>query len=183
MNKKEQITIISGTNRPNSHTAIIASHIHQHLHSIGRASNLIDLENIDGQMLSNEMYSEAGQHPDIKKIQDDHFEHQTKFIFIAPEYNGSIPGVLKVFIDALSVRKYSETFFHKKACLIGVASGRAGNLRGLDHLGDVLSYLGVILFPAKLPVSRVTDYVDKGEITDPEVKATINKLIDDFLGF
>ena len=183
MNKKEEITIISGTNRPNSHTAVIASHIHQHLLSKGKNANLIDLKSIDAAMLSNQMYSDSGQFPEIGKIQDEHFEHQTKFIFVAPEYNGSIPGVLKVFIDALSVRKYSETFFHKKACLIGVASGRAGNLRGLDHLGDILSYLGVILFPAKLPVSRVTEYVDEGKITDPEVESTINKLVDDFLKF
>ena len=37
-----------------------------------------------------------------------------KFIFVIPEYNGSFPGVLKVFIDACS---FPESFYEKKAAL------------------------------------------------------------------
>lgn len=175
--------MVSGTNRPESHTAVLARFVVDHLQKKGVEANLVDLLEIDRSMLSVEMYEEAGQSLEVKQIQDQSFVPQERFIFLAPEYNGSIPGVLKVFIDALSVRKYEASFFHKKACLIGVASGRAGNLRGLDHLSDILSYLGVIVFPEKLPVSRVFEFVEGGQLTDEEVRKTIAKLIDDFLEF
>jgi chromate reductase, NAD(P)H dehydrogenase (quinone) len=183
MSKNESITVVSGTNRPGSHTIIIAKYAADYLSSRGLKVNFVDLAETDPGMLSRGMYEENGQAAEVRVIQDTHFETQSKFVFVAPEYNGSIPGVLKVFIDALSVRKYSETFFHKKACLIGVASGRAGNIRGLDHLSDILTYLGMIIFPAKLPVSRVFEFLEDGRLTDEEVRSTLKKLLDDFADF
>ncbi len=183
MSEHKSVTVVSGTNRPESHTAVLARFVVGHLQRKGVEAHLVDLLEVNPGMLSVEMYGETGQSPEVKKIQDRCFVSQDRFIFLAPEYNGSIPGVLKVFIDALSVREYDSSFFHKKACLIGVASGRAGNLRGLDHLSDILSYLGVIVFPEKLPVSRVFEFVEGGELTDEEVRKTIAKLVDDFLKF
>jgi NAD(P)H-dependent FMN reductase len=49
-----------------------------------------------------------------------------------------VPGSLKLFIDACSVREYKQNFKGKKAALVGIASGRAGNLRGMDHLTGVM---------------------------------------------
>jgi len=183
MTDPTSITLISGTDRKNSHTRIIAEHLHQHLSSIGVKSQLLDLEQIPVELLKNPTYSAENRNKGLSEIQDDFFVHCNKFIFVVPEYNGSFPGVLKLFLDSLSVRKYEETFFHKKACLIGVASGRAGNLRGLDHLSDILNYLGVIVFPSKLPVSRVFEFVDGGEVVSQEVRRSLEGLVDDFIQF
>ena len=62
-----------------------------------------------------------------------------KYIFISPEYNGSIPGVLKCLIDVSDVKKVWKG---KKALLTGVSKGRAGNLRGMDHLTGIMHYVG-----------------------------------------
>src|SRR5690606_4596895 len=58
------------------------------------------------------------------------FETADNFIIVMPEYNGSFPGVLKLVIDSCN----PEIFKHKSFALVGVSSGRAGNLRGMDHL-------------------------------------------------
>ena len=79
-----------------------------------------------------------------------------KFWFVFPEYNGGIPGMLKLFLDAISVRAYKATFHGKKACLTGISTGRAGNLRGLDQLTNILNYLQVIVHPNKVPISSIS---------------------------
>jgi chromate reductase len=80
---------------------------------------------------------------------------------VSPEYNGSFPGVLKLFLDALSVKDYKKTFSGKRVSLIGVASGRAGNFRGMEHLTGIFNYLNMIVMPNKLPISSVEKVIDE----------------------
>ena len=107
-----------------------------------------------------------------------------KFVFVIPEYNGSFPGVLKLFLDACSIREYKATFSGKKAVLVGIASGRAGNLRGMDHLCDILHHVGTIVHPNKLPISNIEALIDsKGKITDSACKKALKKHMEDLLDF
>jgi NAD(P)H-dependent FMN reductase len=71
---------------------------------------------------------------------------------VTPEYNGSFPGVLKVVLDSIHPKEWN----HKYACLVGVSDGRAGNLRGMDHLAGVLQYLKMHVYHNKLPISLIT---------------------------
>ncbi|MBK6784946.1 MAG: NAD(P)H-dependent oxidoreductase [Saprospiraceae bacterium] len=43
-----------------------------------------------------------------------HLIPSSHWIIIAPEYNGSFPGILKLFLDVLSVKQAKETFHGKK---------------------------------------------------------------------
>ncbi len=75
--------------------------------------------------------------PEFIKIENEILIPTQKFIFIIPEYNGTFPGVLKAMIDNSDIKK---AWYHKKALLTGVSTGRAGNLRGMDHLSASLHY-------------------------------------------
>src|SRR5690606_20860712 len=81
-----------------------------------------------------------------------------KLIFIAPEYNASIPGILKLMIDCAD---YKAAWYQKKAMITGVATGRSGNVRGIDHLSNILQYLTVTVHPNKLPISLVHTLMDE----------------------
>ena len=86
-----------------------------------------------------------------------------KFIFIIPEYNGSYPGIWKTFIDIVPPRYFKD----KKAGIIGVSSGHAGNLRGQEHLTGVLHYLKVHVHYNKPKLSGVESLVSAdGALTD-----------------
>jgi len=104
-------------------------------------------------------------------------------VFISPEYNGSYPGVLKLFLDAISIREYARSFKQKKAALCGVASGRAGNLRGIDHLTGVLNHVGVIVMPNNLPLSSIDKLCDENGEINASTSELISSFIDDFLAF
>lgn len=182
------ITVICGTNRADSYSEKIAD---QYINLLKKSSeteiSYVKLADLPKDLCASDMYSEANQHPAITELQDKYMLVADKFIVISPEYNGSFPGILKFFIDAISIRKYKETFAGKKVMLVGVASGRAGNLRGMDHLTGIFNHVGSLVFPNKLPISNCKDVVDekgemKGEMKEGTIEA-IQKQIDGFLKF
>ena len=62
-------------------------------------------------------------------------------MFVTPEYNRSIPGVLKNAIDHAS-RPYGDSAWAgKPAGVIGVSPGAAGTAMAQQHLRNVLAYL------------------------------------------
>jgi NAD(P)H-dependent FMN reductase len=75
-------------------------------------------------------------------------------VMVVPEYNGGFPGILKLFIDMLHPREWKG----KKVALVGVATGRGGNLRGLDHLTGVLHYLGAEVLGKKVYLSQLDQH-------------------------
>lgn len=179
------ITVIVGTNRRNSSTGWIAKYVAGTCEQkTNQPVELLSLEILSSDILHDNMYSSKGQTTSLTLLQDRYMIPAQKFIFVIPEYNGSFPGILKLFIDACSVRKYSLTFEGKKACLIGIASGRAGNLRGMDHLTDILHHLGTVVMPQKLPLSSMDDSMGiEGGILPDEAVTEINKQIQNFLLF
>lgn len=64
-------------------------------------------------------------------------------LFVTPEYNRSMPGVLKNAIDHAS-RPYGQNSWGKKpAGIIGVSVGAMGTAMAQQHLRNVLAYLDV----------------------------------------
>jgi len=169
------ITVISGTNRKNSGCLTFASKYQELLCAhTDEAVKLLALETIAHDWFHADMYSKNGQSPSLARLQDECIIPAGKFVFIIPEYNGGFPGAVKLFIDACSVRKYKETFNGKKAALVGIASGRAGNLRGMDHMAGVLNHVGMVVMPNKLPISRIEELMDAdGALIDQATLATL----------
>lgn len=179
------ITIISSTNRSGSECLKFSERfLEMFKERVGEEVQLLNLEELPGDMLHPDMYGKEGQHPRIVELQDQYLTPVSRWFFVVPEYNGGFPGVLKLFLDACSVRNYNATFKSKQAALVGVASGRAGNLRGMEHLTGVLNYLGVTIMPKKLPISQIEKLMDdSGTITDTLTLETMQQQVDDFLAF
>ncbi|MBW8780008.1 MAG: NAD(P)H-dependent oxidoreductase [Burkholderiales bacterium] len=67
----------------------------------------------------------------------------TGLVFVTPEYNRSMPGVLKNAIDHAS-RPYGQSAWKgKPAGVLGVSIGAAGTAMAQQHLRNVLAYLDV----------------------------------------
>ncbi len=179
------ITIISGTNRSGSATETFAKHFYKVIKSKTKQPvKYFSLQKLPDDVLHIGMYSGKKQSKALRKIQEEVMIPAEKFIFVSPEYNGSFPGVLKLFLDACSIHEYNPTFKGKKAGLVGIASGRAGNLRGMDHLSTVLNHVGTEVMGAKLPISKCEELVnEKGVISDEGTLAAIESHVDSFLKY
>lgn len=177
------ITIISSTNRPNSYTRKVAEVVFSLFQQKGVENvQFLSLEDLPAEAFHPNMYSE--QAPALSEIQDKYIVPASKFYFVIPEYNGSYAGVLKFFWDACSIRKYKESFGGgKKAALLGVADGRAGNLRGIDHFAGGLNYLKIAVLPNLQPISSVSKCFDAdGQINADTLKA-LDAQVSQFIAF
>lgn len=170
----DMITLISGTNRPDSWTRKVADVYKQRLQRKGVEFAFFDLVDMPQNMLNNTMYD--SKHPDLKTVEENYLNPASAYIFVVPEYNGSYPGILKAFIDASDVR---QGFHNKKAAIVGVADGRAGNLRGMDDLTNVLNHMKINVLHLKIPVSSVRrQFDDNGEFIAEETLKLIDAQID-----
>lgn len=179
------ITVISGTNRKGSRCKVFAEKYSKLLSKIVDTEvKFLALEDLPHDWYQAAMYLEEGQQPSLTAIQDEYILPADAFVIISPEYNGSYPGVLKLFIDACSIRSYTDNFKGKKAALVGVASGRAGNLLGMNHLTAVLNYLGTTIMPNQLPISSIGPMIDHtNELINEETITVMQKHAIDFSKF
>ena len=168
---EDQYIIISGTNRRESNTFKVASYYQQALQKKNIPSVLLSLEEMDL----------SGRNGAYEKMERELLLPAHKVIFVSPEYNGSIPGVLKTLLD---LSDYKKVWWHKKALLTGVSTGRSGNVRGMEHLTSILNYLKVVVHPNKLPISSVDKLLNTAQtIEDPATKNAINTQLDEFIKF
>ena len=165
------ITIISGTNRPGSNTGKVAA---QYL-------SLLQKKGVDAHLVSLVGLNVSERNPAIIQLEKEVLIPTTKFIFISPEYNGSIPGVLKSLIDYSDIK---HVWWGKKALLTGVSTGRAGNLRGMEHLTGILHYVKMHVHPNKLPISVVDKLLNsQDQITDTGTLQAIDEQLTEFLAY
>src|SRR5690348_9084016 len=85
---------------------------------------------------------DANQAAPVKRLKAE-IEDAQGLLFVTPEYNRSIPGVLKNAIDNAS-RPYGQSAFAgKPAGVIGVSVGAIGTALAQQHLRNILAYLDV----------------------------------------
>lgn len=172
------ITLISGTNRPNSRTSLLTNYYKKELEKKGQDVQIIELSNLPANIIQSDLYGKRSD--EFTKIQDI-VTNTSKFIFIVPEYNGSFPGILKLFIDAC---KFPESFKYKKAALVGLSTGKYGNIRGLEHFTGVCNYIGLNVLPLKIHIPYIQDELDANNELHKEgtIKFT-HQQIDEFIKF
>ena len=172
------ITIISSTNRPGSHTLKLAQYYQQKLSEKGMEAGIFSLSDLPANIIQTDLYGKRS--PEFEPIQD-LINRTDKFIFIIPEYNGSFPGVLKVFMDACD---FPGTFYDKKAALVGLSSGKYGNIRGIDHFTGVCHYMHLNIMSLKIHISSINKEMDKeGNLLNADTLKFTNEQIDKFIQF
>lgn len=98
-------------------------------------------------------------------------------IFFSPEYNYSIPGVLKNALDWLS-RDPSKPFDNKIAAIIGATPGGIGTARMQYHLRQVGVFLNInFLNKPEVMIGGANDKIKGGCITDQATKEFLMKHI------
>jgi NAD(P)H-dependent FMN reductase len=172
----EEIVIISSTNRPNSNTLRVSKVYEEIVRSKNVSVKILDFMDLPENIAFGEVFGKRSE--TYAKMLEEYVINTRKFIFVVPEYNGSFPGILKIFLDSMHPKNWEN----KTVCLVGVATGRAGNLRGLEHLTGVLHYLKMHVFHNKLPISQVDKIlsVDGKLISEDQIKVC-EAQIDGFL--
>lgn len=170
------VTIISATNRVPSYTGNIAGYYEKALRDKHVEVKFLSLTQLPDIISDFGLYGKKSEK--MEKIIREYIEPVQAFIFISPEYNGSFPGILKLFLDSVHPKYWTD----KHVCLTGVATGRAGNLRGMEHLTNILNYLKMHVYHNKLPISKVDTLMNSQyELNDEETKKVVQLQLEGFL--
>lgn len=108
---------------------------------------------------------------------------QSDVILIAsPEYNNSIPAVLKNALDWASRSEEGkpsrDAFKGKKFVILSTSPGKGGGARGLVHLRAIIEDIGGTVIPEQVIVPNGNDAFDEqGQLKNPEVRKELQQAI------
>ena len=172
------ITIIAGTNRRGSLSSVFANEIASIYSRQDVQSKVLELADLPLETFSPDAYADKPA-----KVLDftQHVLNASGLVIIVPEYNGSMPGALKLFIDLLP---YPESFEGRPVCYVGIASGQFAGLRPVEHLQQVFGYRNAYNFPRRVFVPSVHQVasVENG-LTDEDLKIRLTDQANQFLKF
>ena len=126
-----------------------------------------------------------GQPPEsVKRLKTD-ISSAHGLLFITPEYNRSIPGVLKNAIDHAS-RPYGQSAWSgKPAGVLGVSVGAIGTALAQQHLRNVLAYLDVPTLgqPEAFIQNKDDLFDDKGHIGNEGTQKFLQAWLDKYVAW
>ena len=104
-------------------------------------------------------------------------------LFVTPEYNYSVPGVLKNAIDWAS-RPYGDSAWNgKPAAIMGASIGGIATARAQYHLRQMMVFLD--MFPINQPEVMIGNCADKfdenGNLTDEKTKDHMRKQLENLV--
>lgn len=172
------VTIIAATNRPNSSTLKLAQYYRRKLAEKGLDTNLLSLMDLPESLIATDLYGKRSEA--FKPIQE-LVTNTQKFLFVIPEYNGSFPGVLKVFIDACD---FPASFYEKKTALVGLSSGKYGNIRGIEHFNGVCGYVHLHVMPLRIHIANIRQELNAdGNLFLPDTLKFTEEQMDKFIAY
>lgn len=101
-------------------------------------------------------------------------------LLVTPEYNYSIPGVLKNAIDWASRPYGRNSFAGKPGAIMGASVGALGSGRAQYHLRQVCQYLDIRLInkPEVLVATASKQFDESGRLTNDDTRKQIRKVLD-----
>src|ERR1700741_2549711 len=106
-------------------------------------------------------------------------------IFVTPEYNRSISGVLKNAIDVGSRPYGKSSFLGKPTGIIGNSPGPLGGVSAAKHLQNILPGIaGTIMGQPEIYLNGIGDaFDDKGQLTKESLQKVLQQYLDAFASF
>jgi chromate reductase len=111
-------------------------------------------------------------------VQDlrDRIKAADALLFVTPEYNYSVPGVLKNAIDWASRPKGAAALLNKTVSVVGASQGQFGAMWAQQDLRRILGIAGARVIGEGLPVSRVHEGLD--EATFDGLRTVLDELVE-----
>jgi len=172
------MALIVGTNRPGSNSRKVARQIEEIYAEMKVPLRVLDLAQLPPEIFSPSSY---GEKPKSFQPFADGVVQASGLHIVTPEYNGSVPGVLKYFIDML---KFPESFERRPVCFTGVAAGIWGALRPVEQLQQIFGYRNAYIFPERVFMPGIGNLLDEnGRLKSAELLERLRKQAGGFVDF
>ncbi len=102
-------------------------------------------------------------------------------VIASPEYHGSYSAFTKLVIENLG---YPSALQGKPVALLGVAGGRIGAIKCLEHLRGTCAHTGAIVLPGSVSIASAKSVFDAdGVCMDAHAKKSLQEMAEGLLGF
>ena len=171
-----KVAVVKGSVRPDNFTSKAVSLV---VDQFGQQGG-VDVQVIDPSTLNLAfpgMKSENSRAAEMQEI----VKSAAGVILATPEYHGSFSSVMKLAIENMG---FPSVLSGKPVALLGVAAGRIGAIKALEHLRSVVSHVGGIVLPGPVSVAGVRGFFDAdGQINDASVERSIRGVATDLLSY
>jgi chromate reductase len=172
------IEIVSGTNRANCNTLRIAQMLLQAYRALEVEAHILNLQELPPEILNP---GASGEKPAAFAPFQERVLQARGLHVVTPEYNGSFPGVLKLFIDML---RFPDSLEGKPVAFTGLAAGQWGGLRPVEQLQMVFAYRNAYAFPQRVFIPGVQGVLDgEAGFNDGELRQRLVRQADGFVAF
>jgi len=147
----------------------------------GAQVTLIDLKDYPMPLMNEDLEAKEGMPENAKKIKELMKNHDA-FLISTPEYNSSIPPLLKNTIDWVSRKESKEetplsAYKEKIAGIMSASPGALGGLRSLLLLRSILNHVGVLVIPQQHALGKAAEAFEAdGTIKDPKQRQKIEEI-------
>ena len=179
-----RLLFFAGSTRKGSLNRTLAAYAHRLAAAKGHDAELIDLSDYALPVYNADLQNNEGIPENARKLKATIAAYHGVFI-ASPEYNASVPAMLKNTLDWLSrIRDEGEPslqVFKSRVFAISSASpSMHGGARGLIALRQVLAVgLGALVLPEQFAVSQANKaFDDAGEAKDESVRKTVEGIVD-----
>lgn len=179
MNQSNQngirVAVIQGSVRPGNFTAKASALVMDELQKEG-----VEVELIDPALLELPLPGMDDGSEGPKALQRA-VQQSTAVILVTPEYHGSFSSVLKLAIENLG---FPSVLSGKPVALLGVAAGRIGAIKSLEHLRSVCSHVGALVLPSLVSIANVQKVFDQdGRCLDSGVERQVRGVATNLLDY
>ena len=110
------------------------------------------------------------------------FKAHDTLMIASPEYNSSVPPMLKNTLDWVSRDWHGESgllpYQNKLAAIMAASPGALGGMRMLPHLRQILNTLGVMVLPGQFALAHADQAFDETGLKSPQrLESLIQELI------
>ena len=177
MNNEIKILSFSGSLRKDSYNHILLKEMIKHK-PINVMINDFDISPIP---LYNEDV-EVSDYPEAVTDFKDKIRNTDAILIVTPEYNYSIPGVLKNALDWASRPPTDIPFIGKPCAILGTSTSMFGSLRSQLHLRQVLFALGMhVMNTPEIYIPKAKELFAEGAVLDEKMINRLNKFWNAFV--
>ncbi len=166
LNAEIKVLAFAGSTREGSYNKKLVAEAAEKAREMGASVTLIDLKEFPMPLYEADLEKSKGMPDAVKKLRQIMLAHDA-MIIASPEYNASIPALLKNALDWASRSEDGEgskaAFKGKKIAIMSASPGKSGGVRALAHLRTVLEDVGAIVVPSELVLPRVFESTPEKE--------------------
>jgi len=180
MSHTPRILAFAGSTRSDSFNKKLVRIAAEGARTAGAVVTTVDLRDLPMPLFDEDLEAKDGMPAGGRKFKDLLLAHDGLLI-ASPEYNSSIPAVLKNAIDWASRREQGEAplacFQGKTALIMSASPGTLGGLRGLVVLRMLLGNIQVNVLPEQKAIARAHEVMTRdGRLADARQEEAVKAL-------